>query len=174
MKKSKIKYYQYFVEGEDERKLINTLKSDMGMVEPGKVQVFNCVKERLTPLRLMTLKDGTAVVLVFDSDAGNLSILEDNIKLLQKQSNISDFLCVIQVKNLEDELVRACNIKQIEELLGVDSNRAYKRALIKEKNLSKKLLDHKFDIMKFWCMQDNGIYKSILNEADKIKKVMHR
>ena len=55
MKKSKIKYYQYFVEGEDERKLINTLKSDMGMVEPGKVQVFNCVKERLTPLRLMSL-----------------------------------------------------------------------------------------------------------------------
>ena len=37
MKKSKIKYYQYFVEGEDERKLINTLKSDMGMVEPSKV-----------------------------------------------------------------------------------------------------------------------------------------
>lgn len=170
MKKSKIKYYQYFVEGEDERKLINTLKSDMEMIEPGKVQVFNCVKEKLTLPRLMALKNGTAAVLVFDSDAGNLSILEDNIRLLQKQSNISEIICVIQVKNLEDELVRACNIKQIKELLGGDSNSAYKRALLKEKNLSRKLLDHEFDITKFWCMQDDGIYKAILNEADKIKK----
>lgn len=64
MQGKRTRYYQYFVEGEDERKIINTLKSDMGLIKPGKVQVFNCVKEKLTALRLMTLKDGTAVVLV--------------------------------------------------------------------------------------------------------------
>ena len=165
-----IKYYQYFVEGEDERKLINTLKSEMEMIEPGKVQVFNCVSERLTALRLMTLKDGTAVVLVFDSDAGNLALLEDNINLIRKQSNICDVFCIVQVKNLEDELVYACDIKQIKELLGVDSNSAYKRALLREKNLSKKLREHDFDIAKFWSKQDKGAYKDIENQAGRIKK----
>lgn len=93
----------------------------------------------LLTLRLMSLKDGTAVVLVFDTDAGNLTVLKENIKLLQTQRNISEVICVLQVKNLEDELVRSCNIKQIKYLLGVGSNKEYKGALIKEKNLSKKL-----------------------------------
>lgn len=170
MKGKRTRYYQYFVEGEDERKIINTLKSDMGLIKPGKVQVFNCVKEKLTALRLMTLKDGTAVVLVFDSDAGNRLLLEENMKLLQNQSNISEVICVIQVKNLEDELIRACDIKQIKDLLGVESNSAYKRALLKEKNLSKKLLGHNFAITKFWCRQDEERYKGIVNAAGEIKK----
>ena len=170
MKKSATKYYQYFVEGEDEKKIINTLKSDMGLIQAGKVQVVNCVQEKLTPLRLMSLKDGTAVVLVFDTDAGNLTVLKENIKLLQTQRNISEVICVLQVKNLEDELVRSCNIKQIKYLLGVGSNKEYKGALIKEKNLSKKLGEHEFDISKFWSSHDDGIYKTILNEAGKIKR----
>lgn len=95
MKKCGTKYYQYFVEGEDEKKIINTLKSDMGLIKAGKVQVVNCVQEKLTPLRLMSLKDGTAVVLVFDTDAGNLTVLKENIKLLQTQRNISEVICVL-------------------------------------------------------------------------------
>lgn len=169
MKKKTTRYYQYFVEGEDEKKLINTLKSEMKVIRSGKVQVFNCVQEKLTRLRLMNLKDGTAVILVFDTDAGNLSILQHNINFLKEQSNISDVICVMQVKNLEDELIRACDIKQIQDLLGTHSTREYKGALIKEKNLCKKLDKHKFDITKFWSAQDNGIYKHIQNQADILK-----
>lgn len=82
---SKGKYYQYFVEGEDEQKLINTLKSEMKLILPGKVQVFNITQEKMTKLRLMNLKVGTSVVLVFDSDAGNLKILEENIRFLENK-----------------------------------------------------------------------------------------
>lgn len=170
MGKKGIRYFQYFVEGEDEKKLIDTLKSDMELVKPGKVQVFNCVRDRLTQFRLLNLKDGTATVLVFDTDAGSLEILEENVRLLREQSNISDVICVMQVKNLEEELVRACRLKQIKELLGVESNSEYKRAFIKEKNLGKKLIEKGFDMTLFWCRQDNGIYKSIPNEAQKVKK----
>lgn len=102
MGKKGIRYFQYFVEGEDEKKLIDTLKSDMELVKPGKVQVFNCVRDRLTQFRLLNLKDGTAAVLVFDTDAGSLEILEENVRLLREQSNISDVICVMQVKNLEE------------------------------------------------------------------------
>lgn len=62
------------------------------------------------------------------------------------------------------------NIKQVKYLLGVSSNKDYKSALIKEKNLSKKLEEHEFDISKFWSSTDNGVYKTISNEGNKIKK----
>ncbi len=35
--------YQYFVEGENEKRLIEVLKTDMGMIQPGKVQIVNVV-----------------------------------------------------------------------------------------------------------------------------------
>ena len=62
--------YHYFVEGEDDRKVVNTLKTDLQWIKPGKVQVFNVIEEELTSLITRTLKPGTIVVLVFDTDTG--------------------------------------------------------------------------------------------------------
>ncbi|CDE55174.1 putative uncharacterized protein [Roseburia sp. CAG:303] len=69
-----MEYFQYYVEGEDEEKLVNVLKSDMQCIEAGKVQVLNPVLEKITPLRLRTLKKNTTVILVFDTDAGESEI----------------------------------------------------------------------------------------------------
>ncbi len=167
---SKSQYYQYFVEGEDEKKLVNTLKSDLELILPGKVQVFNVAQDMLTKLRIGNLKTGTKVVLIFDTDAGNLSVLKDNIAFLNKASAVSEVITIPQVYNLEDELIRACNIKQIKELLGSKSAKEYKHDLIKAKNLAQKLKDHQFDLEKFWCSRDDNIYKEIENRANKIKK----
>lgn len=70
------KYYQYYVEGQDEEKLIQVLKTELRLIEPGKVEKFNVVSEELTKLRIMSLKMGTIVVLVFDTDAGNINTLK--------------------------------------------------------------------------------------------------
>ena len=59
------KYYHYFVEGQDEEKLINVLKTDMRCIVPGKVQKFNVVQEKLTKHRIMQLKQGTDFVMSF-------------------------------------------------------------------------------------------------------------
>lgn len=40
--------YHYFVEGEDDRKVVNILKTDLQWIKPGKVQVFNVIEEELT------------------------------------------------------------------------------------------------------------------------------
>ena len=77
---------QYFVEGEDDKKMIDTLKTQMGLIKPGKVQVLNVVTEDITDLRLRALSPGTTVVLVFDVDTGNVDILGRNIKKLMKKS----------------------------------------------------------------------------------------
>lgn len=44
------------------------------------LNIFNVTQQRLTKLRLMNLKRGTKVVLVFDTDEGNELILRYNIE----------------------------------------------------------------------------------------------
>ena len=48
----KERYYQYFVEGEDEKKFVDVLKSDLKLIYPGKVQIFNVTERKLTGLRM--------------------------------------------------------------------------------------------------------------------------
>lgn len=164
-------YYQYYVEGEDERKLLSVLKTEMGLIVPGKIEVVNVLQEEITAIRLMQLKKGTTVILVFDTDVGNVDILKANISILEKCSVVKQVICIPQVKNLEDELIRSCNIKQIKELLGSKSNKDYKHDLIVEKNLQKKLLKRGFDINSFWNKTPQNQYRDIMNQADRVKNL---
>ncbi len=166
----KYRYYQYFVEGECEEKVIKTLKSDMQLIVPGKVQKFNVVQNKLTEQRLMQLKPGTAVVLVFDTDTLNSKILEENIEILQKEQSVKAVLCITQVKNLEDEFVRSCDIKQIRDLTGSKTNEEFKHDMQKVNNFDVKLTQHKFDFNKFWAMEAGGVFSGIKNSAGSIKK----
>lgn len=160
--------YHYFVEGEDDRKVVNTLKTDLQWIKPGKVQVFNVIEEELTSLITRTLKPGTIVVLVFDKDTGKKNTLLKNIRFLQKDSNVKQVLCIMQVKNLEDEFLRSCAISQIKELTGSKSNSDYKRDLLRQSNLADKLKKHQFQFEKFWNSSDK-VYESICNDSAQIK-----
>ena len=160
--------YHYFVEGEDDRKVVNTLKTDLQWIKPGKVQVFNVIEEELTSLITRTLKPGTIVVLVFDTDTGKKNTLLKDIRFLQKDSNVKQVLCIMQVKNLEDEFLRSCAISQIKELTGSKSNSDYKRDLLRQSNLADKLKKHQFQFEKFWNSSDK-VYESICNDSAQIK-----
>ncbi len=161
--------YHYFVEGEDEEKIIKVLKTDLQVIVPGKIQKFNVTMQKMTKLRLMSLKMGTVVILVFDTDAGNAEILKRNIDFLKGEPVVKDVICVTQVENLEDELKRSCNIRQIRELTGSKSNSDFKSDMIKDSTFHKKLLKHKFEIQKFWNQSAKGVYAEIRNDAEKIK-----
>lgn len=163
-------YYQYYVEGEDERALLSVLKTEMEVIIPGKIEILNVAQKKITSIRLMQLKKGTTVILVFDTDEGNIDVLKENIKILNKCPEVNKVICIPQVNNLEDELIRSCNIKQIKELLGSRSNKDYKHDLIAEKNLKKKLLAHCFDINEFWSKAPQNAFKNITNEAVSVKK----
>ncbi|MDE7271001.1 MAG: hypothetical protein K2N81_11075 [Acetatifactor sp.] len=121
------KYYQYYVEGADEEKLINVMKSQMCLICPGKVENLNqCFQ-------------------------------------------VKKVICIPQVENLEDELLRSCDIRQIRELTGSKSNKDYKHALVIEKNLAVKLESKNFDISKFWIKNPSNLFSGILNESQEIK-----
>lgn len=165
----KSKFVQYFVEGEDEEKLIHVLKTDLGLIRPGKVQKLNVIEHVLADARLMTLRPGTMVVLIFDTDTGNTSILNRNLEKLKKCSAVSEIVTIPQIFNLEDELVYSCDIKKITELLDSKSKKEFKTDFIRTKDLANKLREHQFDINRFWCKQPLPPYQSIKNQAETIR-----
>ena len=164
------KRYHYYVEGQDDKKVIDVLRLKMGLIESGRVDVLNVVTERITDLRLRTLTPGTIVVLVFDTDAGNRTILEENIRTLNRHKNVKEVITIPQVSKLEDELVRSCNIRQIKELLNSKTNDEFKHDVLGVSNLDAKLRQHQFDINKFWTATPPAPYQNIPNQAAKVKK----
>ena len=74
--------YQYYVEGENERKLVAVLSRDFKHIQSGKIEVFNVVEKRITHSYTRKLKNNTIVILIFDTDTMNTSILDSNIKFL--------------------------------------------------------------------------------------------
>lgn len=165
----KTKYIQYYVEGPDDKKVIDTLKTKVGLVKPGKVDVLNVVTEKITDLRLRTLSPGTMVVLVFDVDAGSRDILNTNIQKLKNCQAVTEVVTIPQVPRLEIELVRSCNIRQIKELLNSRSNDDFKRDVMRVTNLDAKLREHQFDIDQFWSAMPTPPYQDIPNQAEKVK-----
>lgn len=167
--KKKLKYH-YFVEGEDEQHLVNVLKSDLRCIQSGKVQVFNVIQNRFTKLRVRNFAMDTVAIFVFDTDVEtNLDILRYNVEFLDKQKCIREVICIPQVKNLEDELLRACQIKSVMELTGSKSMDNFKKDLIKCTNLAARLQKYNFDSSKFWSLPARNCFSEFKNNAKKIK-----
>lgn len=82
---------------------------------------------------------------------------------------VSKLICIPQVRNLEDELVRACNIKNIVDLTKSLTKADYKRDLINCSNLSDRLKKCKFDITKIWAEIPKNNFKKYGNDSEKIK-----
>lgn len=165
----KSKYVQYYVEGQDEEKLINVLKTQLGLIIPGKVQRLNVVEQGINNVRLRALSAGTMVILVFDTDTGKIDILKKNIEVLRACKSVTDIVLIPQVPNLEGELVRSCNIRKIEELLKSKSKTEFKSDLIRVSNLAQKLQEHQFDIRLFWSSKAPAPYQELENQADMVK-----
>lgn len=165
----KSRYVLYYVEGDDEKKLLEVLKTDLRLIKPGKIQKLNVTTQEITAARLRTLSCDTMVVLVFDTDAGNVEILMSNIRTLESCKAVSDVVIIPQVPNLEGELVRSCDIRNIKELLNSKTNGEFKSDIMSVSNLAKKLQEHKFDIQVFWSGVPTGAYQDVDNQAVKVK-----
>lgn len=113
----------------------------------------------------MNLRSDTTVVLVFDTDTDSAAILNENIKLLNAAPMVRSVICVTQVRNLEDELIRSTDIRYIRELTGSKSDSDYKRDLIKMSNLATVLVRHGFEIKQFWVKESIGAFSKISNDA---------
>ena len=78
----------YFVEGENERKLIETIKNKY--LYSGKIKVMNVIQNKVPRSILRTLERETIVV--FDTDIEKIDILDENIKLIKSSNNVRDII----------------------------------------------------------------------------------
>ena len=100
----------YFVEGECEKELVDSLKSNPSLIIPGKSKVFNPITKRLSPNDFVTILPNSIIVFIFDTDTSDINILEHNLKMVRKYLAKSEVILVPQVKNFEDELKRSLKI----------------------------------------------------------------
>ncbi len=162
--------YHYYVEGEDEKSLLEVLKRDLGCIESGKVEKVNVIQTRFTVARIRPLKTGSIVVFVYDTDVDkNIDILQYNVDFLKQQKGIKSVLCIPQVENLEDELMAACKIKSVGELTKSGTKTEYKRDIINCSNLGKRLKECGFDISVLWNKVPTNKFRKFGNDAEKIK-----
>ena len=164
--------YQYYVEGQDEKALINSLKSELQCIEAGKVDVFNMVQDTMTSARLRPLKTGTRVVLVYDTDVHDLNkvnTLKKNISILKRHAAVKDVLCIPQVLNLEDALIDSCDIKSVTDITHSKSKGDFKRDFIRCKNLGSRLKACRFDKEKLWLKIPQNDFSAFGNDAQKVK-----
>lgn len=74
------------------------------------------------------------------------------------------------MKNLEDELCNACNIKNVKELTGTKTIQDHKKAFINSSNQSHMLKRNGFDINKLWSEVPDNAFAQFGNDSEKIKK----
>ena len=79
------KTVMYFCEGEDDLKLIDALKVLPYKILPGKSKKLNVVQTLIPKSVLVSIRPGTTVVFVFDTDViVNLDIVKKNITNIRK------------------------------------------------------------------------------------------
>ena len=162
--------YQYYVEGDCEKKLIDVLKNN-NILLSGKINVLNAAQEVITDLRLRTLSPDTIVILVFDLDKANAEIVKTNMDYLREHSNIKEVWTITQIENFEDEIKRSTDIKELKDLLGSKSNKDFKHDFLRTKDVLGKLEDHHFSISKMWSKKPGKPFNSFLeNDGYRVKK----
>lgn len=139
---------RYFIEGPDEKTLIKALQVPPAKEAPGKIDVFNVVQNEIKFSEIAKLDEDT-VVFVCDTDAGNQNVLQKNISLV---SSYKKLILWRQVRNLEEMLVRATDIKDVRTLTKSKTKREFKSDFrcMERSYLRKKLEEHKIDINKLW------------------------
>ena len=129
------KTVMYFCEGEDDLKLIDALKVLPYKILPGKSKKLNVVQTLIPKSVLVSIRPGTTVVFVFDTDViVNLDIVKKNITNIRKYCQGVTVVSLLQVKNLEDELVRCTTVKDVKELTKSKSLSNFKAEFKKMRN----------------------------------------
>lgn len=168
------KHYYYFVEGENEKQLINVLKREFQTIPSGRVKTLNVLTHPISNAEIINLQSNSTVIFVFDTDDDSVKfdILYENKRLLKEKGRVKHIYCITQVRNIEDEIVRATDINDIRDLLSSRSKKNFKTAFnrIGLEKLAKKMEEHHFDMTLLWSQQPTGKFSEIRNEMDEIRQ----
>lgn len=148
------KLVHYFVEGDCEKKLIDSYKvNPQNAFIPGKVSVFNFLRDTISRNRLMMLAPKTVIVLVYDIDVEDTHILELNLKILKKYG-FTEIYHIQSIFNFEDELVYSSDLHHINDLFQTEDIDEFKSRFIRHKDIVNKLGNFGFNPNKIWSREN--------------------
>lgn len=162
----------YYCEGEDDQKLIDALKVAPGKVLPGKSKKLNVIQTLIPKSILVGIKPGSNVVLVFDTDVTtNLEIAKKNIENIRKYCQSVRIIYLLQVKNLEDELIRCTDAKSVADLTRSKSISNFKADFkrMKEADCRSSLERHKIDVDLLWATPAPEPFSFVERNSEQIK-----
>ena len=159
----------YFVEGQCEKKLIEALKEDPQRLRPGKIKIWNLIKDEIPSSIPLTIKEGSVVGLVFDTDVPQTDKLRKNILNLKKRCKRITIIYLAQVLNLEDELVRCTDVSKVQDLTNSNSKREFKRDFCAMTNCRQVLERHHLDVEKLWNSRYPAAFEFLLNNCSEVK-----
>lgn len=172
------KVYQYYVEGECEKNFLSSFmhaRNSEYIIHPGKIEKLNPITSKISETKARTIKRDTRIVFVFDTDVENISILEENIKTLNRIAYIKDkdIVFLMSVKKFEEEIVFSCeNIKDVKGLIKLFNSQglsAFKTDFSHCKNLEDKLKQAGFDIKAMWVRSVGKPFDKYENGGKHIK-----
>lgn len=163
----------YYCEGEDDQKLIDALKVFPSKILPGKSKKLNVIQSLIPKSILLGIKPETNVALVFDTDVTtNLDVIKKNIENIRKYCHGVKIIYLLQVKNLEDELVRCTDVKMILELTKSKSLSNFKTDFrkMKDEQCRNTLERHRIDVNSLWTTKAPDEFEFAERNSGGVKK----
>lgn len=170
--------YQYYVEGECEKNFVMTFthaKNSEYILHPGKVERLNPITSKISETKARTIKRDTKIVFVFDTDVENASILEENIRTLNRIAHVNDddIIFLMSIKKFEEEIAFSCNdiqgVKGLIKLFNSQGTSAFKTDFSNCKNLEDKLRQAGFDIKLMWTRKANKPFDKYKNGGKQVR-----
>lgn len=170
--------FQYYVEGECEKNFLNSFmhaKNSEYIIHPGRIEKLNPISSRISDTKARTIKRDTTIVFVFDTDIESTSILEENIKTLNRIAyvDVKDIIFLMSVKRFEEEIVYSCkkvsDIKGLIKLFNSQGLTAFKTDFLTCKNLEDKLRQAGFDISVMWTRSAQKPFDKYANGGKLVK-----
>ena len=140
-------------------------------IYPGKLLMYNVTQEHMREGIFLSCGQDVSFELVFDTDTRGISRLMENLELMRGLRNCREVICIPQVRNLEEELKYACNLRDVCVLTKSQSVSDFKRDFLRLRDVAEVLIANGFDIGRMWSRNAAGEYAGIMNEAHKIKKL---
>lgn len=162
----------YFVEGPCEKQLIEALNKETPyLLAPGKVNVHNLIQDLIPRNTINSLKPGTEVIFVFDTDVEKTDVLLKNITHVKDYVSRVRVVNLAQVLNFEDEITRATDVKKAPELTKSTSVRDFKSDFCKMKSDACRgaLERHHLDVMKLWVTKPSERFSFVKLESERVK-----
>lgn len=162
----------YYCEGEDDLKLIDALKVPPSRILPGKSRKLNVIQSLIPKSILVSIKPGSNVVLVFDTDVTiNLEVVKKNIDNIKRYCRDVNIIYLLQVKKLEDEIVRCTDMKSVLELTKSKSLSNFKSDFknMKDEECRHALERHKINVQDLWTTPAPAEFNFIERNSSQIK-----